>query len=167
MSTPEDLKDVYVDEMKDLWSANDQMLKVLKKITSKASDSKLKEMLTASHEGITKHTDVLKELIAGQDEKVSKEHCKGMEGLVAEATKHVLEEGPKKGPLLDVLIIAQYQRMTHYGIAGFGTAAAYAEALGLEDDAKKLNDATKEIYGGDEYMTKLAETSVNLQAEDA
>ncbi|RYF02340.1 MAG: ferritin-like domain-containing protein [Oxalobacteraceae bacterium] len=167
MSTPEDLKDIYVDEMKDLWSANDQMLKVLKKITTKASDPKLKEMLTASHEGITKHTAVLKELIAGQDEKVSKEHCKGMEGLVTEATKHVLEEGPKKGPLLDVLIIAQYQRMTHYGIAGFGTAAAYAEALSLTDDAKKLNDATKEIYGGDEYMTKLAESSVNLQAEDA
>jgi ferritin-like metal-binding protein YciE len=167
MSTPEDLKDIYVDEMKDLWSANDQMLKVVKKITTKANDPKLKEMLTTSHEGITKHTDVLKELIAGQDEKVSKEHCKGMEGLVTEATKHVLEEGPKKGPLLDVLIIAQYQRMTHYGIAGFGTAAAYAEALGLKDDAKKLNDATKEIYGGDEFMTKLAETSVNLQAEDA
>lgn len=167
MSSPEDLNDIYVDEMKDLWSANDQMLKVLKKITARASDPTLKEMLTASHEGITKHTSVLKELIAGQDEKVSKEHCKGMEGLVAEATKHVLEEGPKKGPLLDVLIIAQYQRMTHYGIAGFGTAAAYAEALGLKDDAKKLNDATKEIYGGDEFMTKLAETSVNLQAEDA
>lgn len=167
MSTPEDLKDIYIDEMKDLWSANDQMLKVLKKITTKASDAKLKDMLTASHEGVTKHTDVLKELIASHDEKVSKEHCKGMEGLVAEATKHVLEEGPKKGPLLDVLIIAQYQRMTHYGIAGFGTAAAYANALGLKDDAKKLGAATKEIYGGDEYMTQLAETSVNLQAEDA
>jgi len=167
MSTPKDLKDVYVDEMKDLWSANDQMLKVLKKVTPKASDAKLKEMLTASYEGITKHTAVLKELIAGQDEKVSKEHCKGMEGLVAEATKHVLEEGPEKGPVLDVLIIAQYQRMTHYGIAGFGTAAAYAKALGLKDDNKKLRDATKEIYGGDEYMTQLAETSVNMQAEDA
>jgi len=167
MSTPEDLKDVYVDEMKDLWSANDQMLKVLKKVTPKASDAKLKEMLTASYEGITKHTAVLKELIAGQDEKVSKEHCKGMEGLVAEATKHVLEEGPEKGPVLDVLIIAQYQRMTHYGIAGFGTAAAYAKALGLKDDNKKLRDATKEIYGDDEYMTQLAETSVNMQAEGA
>lgn len=167
MSTPENLQDVYVGELKDLWSANDQMLKVLKKITGKASDTQLKEMLSTSHEGITKHTSVLKELIAGQDKKVSKEHCKGMEGLVAEATKHVLEEGPAKGPVLDVLIIAQYQRMTHYGIAGFGTAAAYAKALGLKDDAKKLRDATKEIYGGDEYMTKLAESSVNSQTEDA
>jgi ferritin-like metal-binding protein YciE len=167
MAAPEDLKEIYTDELKDLWSANDQMKKVLKKITSKASDAALKEMLTNSQDGIQKHTDVLKELIAANDEKVSKEHCKGMEGLVAEATKHILEEGPDKGPLLDVMIIAQYQRMTHYGIAGFGTAAAYAGALGLKDDVKKLKDATKEIYGGDEYMTKLAETSVNVQAEDA
>ena len=167
MSTPEDLKDIYTDELKDLWSANDQMKRVLKKVTSKATDATLKEMLTKSQDGIDKHTAVLKELIAGQDEKVSKEHCKGMEGLVTEATKHILEEGPKKGPLLDVLIIAQYQRMTHYGIAGFGTAAAYAKALGLADDNKKLREATKEIYGGDEYMTKLAEATVNLQAEEA
>ncbi|RYF08724.1 MAG: ferritin-like domain-containing protein [Oxalobacteraceae bacterium] len=167
MAAPEDLMEIYTDELKDLWSANDQMKKVLKKITTKASDAALKEMLTNSQAGIEKHTDVLKELIAANDEKVSKEHCKGMEGLVAEATKHVLEEGPDKGPLLDVMIIAQYQRMTHYGIAGFGTAAAYAEALGLKADTKKLKDATKDIYGGDEYMTKLAETSVNLQAEDA
>ncbi|MCK8455552.1 ferritin-like domain-containing protein [Sphingomonas faeni] len=167
MSAPEDLKDIYTDELKDLWSANDQMKKVLKKIAAKASDEALKTMLTKSQAGIEKHTDMLKDLLASNDEKVSKEHCKGMEGLAAEATKHVLEEGPDKGPLLDVMIIAQYQRMTHYGIAGFGTAAAYAKALGLKGDHKTLSAATKDIYGGDEYMTKLAETSVNLQAKDA
>jgi ferritin-like metal-binding protein YciE len=167
MSTPESLQDVYIDELKDLWSANDQMLKVIKKITAKASDASLKDMLTKSQEGIASHTAILKELIAGQDEKVSKDHCKGMEGLAAEAIKHVIEEGPEKGSVLDVLIIAQYQRMTHYGIAGFGTAAAFAKALGLKDDNKKLRDATKDIYASDAFMTKLAETSVNLEAEDA
>ncbi|MEG8219794.1 DUF892 family protein [Sphingomonas sp. HH69] len=167
MSTPESLQDVYIDELKDLWSANDQMLKVIKKITAKASDASLKDMLTKSQDGIASHTAILKELIAGQDEKVSKDHCKGMEGLAAEAMKHVVEEGPDKGPVLDVLIIAQYQRMTHYGIAGFGTAAAFAKALGLKDDNKKLRDATKDIYASDAFMTKLAETSVNLEAEDA
>ena len=167
MSTPESLKDLYTDELKDLWSANDQMKRVLKKVTSKASDEKLKEMLAKSQEGIEKHTDVVKELIAGQGEKVSKEHCKGIEGLVEEATKHTSsEDAPKKGPVLDAMIIAQYQRMTHYGIAGFGTAASYAKTLGLKDDAKKLGDATKEIYGGDEYATKLAETTVNIDAKD-
>lgn len=91
----------------------------------------------------------------------------GHEGSVTEATKQLLEERPKKGPVLDVIIIAQYQRVPHYGIAGFGTAAAYAEALGLKDDEKKPKYATEKIYDGDEVMTKLAETSVNLQAEDA
>ena len=166
MPAPESFDEIYIDELKDLWSANDQMNRVLKKLTGKVTDSKLKEMLTKSHDGIEKHTAVLKELIVAAGEKASKEHCKGMEGLVAEATKHCIEEATKKGPLLDVMVVAQYQRMTHYGIAGFGTAAAYAEALGKSDDAQKLNEATKKIYGGDEYMTKLSET-VNAAAEDA
>ena len=163
--TPENLMDLYVDELKDLWSANDQMLRSLKKIGGKASDPQLQTMLAASQDGITKHTEALKALIAGQGEKVKKEHCKGMEGLVAEALKHTIEEGSDKGPVLDAQIIAQYQRMTHYGIAGFGTAAAYATALGLKDDAKALRLATKEMYGGDQYMTRLAEMSVNVEAD--
>ncbi len=163
---PEDLDDLYIDELKDLWSANDQMTKIVKKLVTKASDPKLKALLGNSVDGITKHTAVLKELIADAGEKVSKEHCKGMEGLVAEATKHTSsDEAPDKGPVLDAQIIAQYQRMTHYGIAGFGTAAAYAKALGEKDAEKKLRAATKEIYGGDDYATLLADTAVNIAAE--
>jgi ferritin-like metal-binding protein YciE len=105
-------------------------------------------------------------LIEAQGEKLSKEHCKGMQGLVEEAMKHTSEEAPKKGPVRDAVIIAQYQRMTHYGIAGFGTAAAYAKALGLKDDTKRLKFVTKEIYLGDEFGTRLAETSVNIDAKD-
>lgn len=164
MSAPEDFKELYTDEMKDLWSANDQMANVLKKIAEKASDAKLKGMLAKSQEGIAKHTAVLKELIQSAGGKVSKEHCKGMEGLVNEATKHVIEEAPDKGPLLDAVIIAQYQRMTHYGSAGFGTAAAYAGALGMSDDEAKLKKLVKEIYNGDEYMSRLSQT-VNADAE--
>lgn len=166
MSAPEDLKDLYIDELKDLWSANDQMQRLLKKIMKKPSDPKLAEMLAKSVEGIEKHTEVVKSLIQAQGEKVSKEHCKGMEGLVEEATKHAIEEAPEKGPVLDAVIIAQYQRMTHYGIAGFGTAASYAGTLGLKEDEKQLKQATKEIYGGDEYMNRLAETTVNIKAKD-
>ena len=107
MSAPEDLKDLYIDELKDLWSANDQMQRLLKKIMKKPSDPKLAEMLAKSVEGIEKHTEVVKSLIQAQGEKVSKEHCKGMEGLVEEATKHAIEEAPEKGPVLDAVIIAQ------------------------------------------------------------
>ena len=165
MPAPEDFDEIYTDELKDLWSANDQLNRAVKKLAPKASDAKLKEMLQKTHDGVEKHTNVLKELIAAAGDKPSKEHCKGMEGLVAEATKHCIDEAPKKGPLLDALIVAQYQRMTHYGLAGFGTAAAYAKALGKDDDAKKLKAATKEIYSSDEYLNQIAE-SVNAEAKD-
>ena len=166
MSTPESLKDLYTDELKDLWSANDQMQRCLKKIASKASDKSLKEMLASSQTGISKHTDVLKELITAAGEKVSKEHCKGMEGLVAEATKHTTEEAPEKGPLMDAVIIAQYERMTHYGIAGFATTTAYAKILGLADDQKKLATASKEIYGATIYSAKLEEAAIAAAPKD-
>ena len=167
MSAPEDLMDLYTGELQDLWSANDQMNRVLKKIIPKVTDAKLKDMLTKSQEGIAQHTELLKDLLEESEEKVKKEHCKGMEGLVAEAVKHTSEEAPGKGPVLDAVIIAQYQRMSHYGIAGFGTAASYAGTLGLKAAQKQLEKATGSIYNNDEYMTRLAETTVNLQAEDA
>jgi ferritin-like metal-binding protein YciE len=160
------LSDLYIDELKDLWSANDQMAKALKKIAPKASHPKLKKMLETSQEGIASHTDLLKALIANQDAKVSKEHCKGMEGLVAEAIKHTLEDGPDKGPVLDAAIIAQYQRMTHYGITGFGTVAAFSKALKLNDDNGQLKKAVKDMYVADELMTELAEAAVNADAVD-
>jgi ferritin-like metal-binding protein YciE len=166
MSAPEDLKDLYVEELKDLHSANDQMQRTVKKMASRAKDEQLVELLNRSMEGIAKHTATLKELIEAQEGKISKEHCKGMEGLVEEANKHTSgEEAPKKGPVRDAQIIAQYQRMSHYGLAGFGTAAAYAKALGLKEDTKRLKQVTKEIYLGDEYGNRLAETSVNMQAK--
>jgi ferritin-like metal-binding protein YciE len=164
MSDISNLSDLYIDELKDLWSANDQMSKALKKIAPKATDAKLKQMLTTSQEGIAGHTDLLKALIANQDEKVSKEHCKGMEGLVSEALKHTVEEGPEKGPVLDAAIIAQYQRMTHYGITGFGTVAAFSKALKLTDDNKQLREAVKQMYVADELMSELAEAAVNVGA---
>ena len=166
MSAPTSLQELFTDEMKDLVSANDQMQRVVQTFVDKASDDKLKQLLSKSVDGIAKHTGTLRTLIKSEGES-GEEHCKGMEGLVAEAKKHTGEEAPEKGPLLDAVIIAQYQRMTHYGLAGFGTAAAYADALGDGDAAGQLHTIVKEIYGGDEYATKLAETSVNLGAKSA
>lgn len=167
MSKPTNLQELYVDELKDLWSANDQMQRVVAKMADKPHNPKLKSLLAKSEKGIAEHTGVLKDLLTSNGAEVAKEHCKGMAGLVEEAKKHILEDGPEKGPLLDAVIISQYQRMTHYGIAGFGTAAAYAGALGRSDEAEKLHRATQEIYRGDEYASTLAETSINLKAESA
>ena len=166
MSDISNLSDLYLGELKDLWSANDQMAKALKKIAPKASHPKLKEMLEKSQKSIAGHTDLLKALIANQGGDVSKEHCKGMEGLVSEAINHTIDDAPDKGPVLDAAIIAQYQRMTHYGITGFGTVAAFAKALKLNDDNKQLKAAVKDMYVADELMTELAEAAVNVDAVD-
>lgn len=164
MSEISNLSDLYIEELKDLWSANDQMVRALKKISPKATHPKLQLMLQTSKEGISGHTNLLKALIANQGEKVAKEHCKGMQGLVEEAIKHTIEDGPEKGPVLDAAIIAQYQRMTHYGITGFGTVAAFSSALKLDDDNRQLRAAVKDMYKADELMTELAEAAVNEAA---
>lgn len=157
MSAPHNLKELYADEMKDLWSANDQMTKAVKQMAEKAHDPKLKASLTASITGITKHAETLRSLISEVDGEVKKEHCKGMEGLVAEALKHTTKEAPSDGELLDIEIIAQYQRMSHYGIAGFGSAAAYAQALGKKEHVSKLKSIVSDIYKGDDYASKLSD----------
>jgi ferritin-like metal-binding protein YciE len=96
---------------------------------------------------------------------VQKEHCKGMEGLVKEATKHIGADAPSD--LLDIVIIAQYQRMSHYGLAGFGAAAAYAKALGMQEHYEKLSKIVSEIYAGDEYASKRAKKAEKLAAQAA
>ena len=157
----ETLKDVYIEEMRDLWSANDQMHRLMRTMSQKASDQKLKQLLEQSVSGIEKHTETLKSVLEAQGGKIGKEQCKGMEGLVAEAKKHAID-ADLEDPLRDLAIISQYQRMSHYGLAGFGTAAAYASALGQKDDATKLKGIVKDIYKADEYSGHLAQ-----QAEKA
>ena len=166
MSSASSLKDVYIEEMRDLWSANDQMQRVMQSLSEKASDSSLKQMLTTSVDGIGRHTAALKSILEAQDGDVGKDHCRGMEGLVEEAKKHALE-ADFDGQLRDLAIIAQYQRMSHYGLAGFGTAAAYASALGLQDDTAKLKTIVSDIYKADEYTSKLAEHAEQLAAKAA
>lgn len=157
MSALGSLKEVYLDEMQDLWSANDQMVKAVQQLSGQVSDAKLKQMLEHSVGGIQKHTEVLKSLIQANGGETKPEHCKGMEGLVSEALKHGIKEAPSDGKLRDVAIIAQYQRMSHYGLAGFGSAAAYAKALGRTEDASKLKQAVDDIYKGDAVASQLAE----------
>ncbi|MFW8637565.1 ferritin-like domain-containing protein [Cribrihabitans pelagius] len=157
------LKDLYIEELQDLWSANEQMSKVVSAMADKASDKKLADRLSSAKDGIDRHTRLLKSLLEESDAKVEKEHCKGMEGLVEEARKHALDSDIS-GATLDVAIIAQYQRLCHYGIAGFGTTKAFAEALNEDEAVRKLDQALDNIYESDDFMSELAERSRNLDA---
>ena len=167
MPSPTNLKELYADEMKDLWSANDQMARVMTTLAGKAHDPKLKQSLEESVSGISKHSSALKALIQETGEEVSPEHCKGMEGLVKEALKHSVAEAPEDGDLRDMELIAQYQRMCHYGIAGFGSAAAYAGALGMNDHVTKLKGIVSDIYKSDEYASKLSEKAAKVAPKAA
>ena len=144
--------------MQDLWSANDQMARAVAELGGHTHDPKLKQMLEHSVQGINKHTETIKHLITASGGKAKPDHCKGMEGLVTEALKHGIKEAPQDGKLQDIEIIAQYQRMSHYGIAGFGSATAYAKALGKSDDETKLKALVSDIYKADEFASKLAES---------
>ena len=157
------LKEIYIEELQDLWSANTHMSDMVSSLAGKASDDTLADRLTSAKDGIDEHSELLRNLISDAGGEEKKEHCKGMEGLVKEARKHVME-GDLDGAALDVTIIAQYQRMCHYGIAGFGTAKAYAVALGENEAADRLDAALDNIYESDDFMTELAERSRNIQA---
>ncbi|WP_265530156.1 YciE/YciF ferroxidase family protein [Sphingomicrobium marinum] len=160
MSAPSNLKDCYVHELKDLISANDQMAKILPELHDAATNEGLKKHLKKSLDGIEKHTGTTEQLLEDMGES-GKKHCKGMEGLVKEAKKHAIEEAPHYNAVQDVVILAQYQRLCHYGICGFGTSKAFAEGLGKDDHVKKLDQITADIYWSDEEMTKLAENCIN------
>ncbi len=167
MSAPENLTDLYTDELCDLWSANEQMQAVMKELSAKAGDDKLKKTLEASVSGIGKHTETLRSLLEAASKGSKKELCRGMEGLVREAKKHALSEAASDEVLADLVIISQYQRMSHYGIAGFGTAAAYASKLGRKDDETALKSIIADIYKADDFSTRMAERLEKAAAKAA
>ena len=165
MPAPDSLKEVYTDEIKDLWSANDQMIRALTTLNEGVHDAKLKKHLTESLSGIGKHNETLMALLKDAGEEVEKEHCKGMEGLCKEALKHGVQEAPEDGELKDIIIIGQYQRMCHYGITGFGSAKAIAKALGMKELVTMLEGVVSDIYGADELTSQLGEKLAKAAAK--
>ncbi|HEX8442390.1 MAG TPA: DUF892 family protein [Allosphingosinicella sp.] len=162
--TINNLQELYVHELQDNYSANGQMIKVLCELRAKASDEQLQQMLDKSVEKIREHNERIAQLVRAEGEDPDEEHCKGMEGLVKEARKHGIEEDYGDPAVQDAAIIAQMQRMTHYGICGIGCAKAFAQALGKEDAVRELGRDLSDIYSGDTYLTRIAESKVNEDA---
>ncbi|MEL6288635.1 MAG: ferritin-like domain-containing protein [Pseudomonadota bacterium] len=161
------LKDLYLDQLQDLYSADKQSLEATKKLHEVATSDELKTALKNGVDGISTGRDMLEQMIKGHDADPSGEHCKGMEGLVKEVHDHALDASFGDDDLRDAMIITQYQRMTHYGIAGYGCCIAFARRLGFEEDAKKLETALDNTYKGDREMTRIAEGGVNAAAQAA
>ncbi len=158
------LKDVYIDQLQDLHSACKQSAAVTGKLADAATNADLKSALESGVKGTKEGMDIMAELAKSHDADPGGEHCKGMEGLVKEAQSHALEESFGDDDVRDAMIITQYQRMTHYAIAGYGCLAAFAKRLGLDDDAAKIEKCLDETYEGDRHMTELATGGINKQA---
>ena len=160
-----DLKDIYIDQLQDLYSADKQSAKITAELAEAASHDELKSALEAGVEGIEQGMQTLEKLIEGHGAKPSGEHCKGMEGLVKEARAHALEESFGNDEARDAMIVTQYQRMVHYAIAGYGCVAAFAKRLGLDEEAEALQKCLDASYDGDRHMSRIAESGgVNAEA---
>jgi len=158
----ESLQDIYVEQLKDLYSAENQILKALPKMAKAATHADLRSAFE-DHEVQTRtHVERLEKIFTQLGEKPGGHKCKGMEGLLAEGDE-LLEEH-EESEALDAAMIAAAQRVEHYEIAGYGSVRTFANMLGLSDNADLLQRTLDEEGDTDKKLTGLAETVVNIDA---
>lgn len=158
------LEDVYKHQLQDIYSACKQSLEATTALGRSASDKELSEALIAGGNGISDGIDKLKSLCATHDINPEGAHCKGMEGLALEARAHGVDADISDPDVRDAVIITQYQRLVHYALAGYGSLAAFANRLGLDEDAGILKQMLDETYDGDRRMTAIATGGINKKA---
>lgn len=156
------LEELFAHQLKDLYSAEKQLVEALPKMKSEANDSKLKDAFASHLEETKGHQKRLEEICKGLDIDPKGEVCKAMEGLVKEAESFIKEA--KSNDVMDAGLIAEAQRVEHYEISGYGTAVRYAKELGHDDVADKLQETLDEEYAADEKLNKLAEGRLNREA---
>lgn len=156
------LQDLFEHQLKDLYSAERQLLEALPKMAEKANDSKLKKAFEDHLEETKEHKKRLSEICDSLNVSPEGETCKAMKGLIAEAESFMKEVEDKD--LMDAGLIAEAQRVEHYEISGYGTVVRYAKELGHDDVAAKLQKTLDEEYAADEKLNKLAENRLNQKA---
>ncbi|MGB6229447.1 MAG: ferritin-like domain-containing protein [Litorimonas sp.] len=158
------LKELYIKELKDLHDANNQANETVEKLIGAATDSGLKDALKRSIEGTKTGNEHIESILQAHGEKAGGVHCKGMKGLTKEAEEHVLKTEYGDDSVRDAMLISQYQRMAHYAITGYGSVEAFAKRLGALEDAQKLETCKEQTMEGDLQFTKLAESGINKDA---
>ncbi len=159
------LHELLVDELKDLYNAENQLLKALPKMAKAASAPELQEAFKSHLEETRGQVERLEAIFGELDESPKGKKCKAMEGLVAEGKDVIDEEGDPS--VKDAALIASAQRIEHYEIAGYGCVRTFANLLGLTDIANKLQETLDEEGAADKKLTELAETIINVEAENA
>lgn len=158
----ETLNDLYVAELKDLYSAEHQLLKALPKMAKAASDAQLAQAFT-DHLAETKgQVARLEKIFKKLDVSPKGKTCKAMEGLLEEGKELMSEDAAPT--VMDAALIAAAQRVEHYEMAGYGCVRTFAQLLGFDDAASLLQETLDEEGAADKKLTKLAETVINAEA---
>ena len=156
------LKKLYVEELRDLYSAETQLVKALPKMAKGASSDELKEAFESHLEQTKEHVERLDEIFDRLDEKPTGKTCKAMKGLIEEGSEMLAQEGDES--VIDAGLIGAAQRVEHYEIAAYGTVRTFADLLG-EDEAVELLQQTLDEEGDtDKELSQLAEGIVNKEA---
>jgi ferritin-like metal-binding protein YciE len=156
------LRDLYVEQLQDLYSAESQLVKALPKMELAASHSQLKQAFTQHLAQTEQHVERLEQIFQSLGSKPNGHTCRAMEGLIQESEEMIKMKG--EPAVIDAGLIAAAQRVEHYEIAGYGTAAAYAEILGEQEAAKLLQETLDEESGADTRLTRLARKRINFEA---
>lgn len=158
----ESLQDLLVDELKDLYSAEKQLVKAIPKMAKNAASDELREAFTSHLEETKTQVERLEDIFKRLDAGTRGKKCKAMEGLIEEGAELLKEEGDAS--VKDAAIIAAAQKVEHYEIAGYGCARTFAERLGLNDIAAILQESLDEEGNADKKLTQIAEGVVNEEA---
>jgi ferritin-like metal-binding protein YciE len=158
----ETLKDLYLHELKDLFSAEQQLVKALPKMAKAASNKELAGGFQTHLEQTKEHAQRLQQILTSHKATTRGPKCKGMEGIVAEGAEMIEEEADDE--VKDAGLISAAQRVEHYEMAGYGTALAYAELLGDQEGAKLLQTTLEEERQTDQKLSKLAKSAINVAA---
>jgi ferritin-like metal-binding protein YciE len=158
----EDLQDLFVEELRDLYSAENQLIKALPRMAKAASHDELKEAFQTHLEQTRTHAQRLEQICQRLGAKAKGKKCKAMEGLIEEGKEMIDEDA--EPDVKDAGLISAAQRVEHYEIAGYGTVRAYAKLLGDEESARILQQTLDEEGQTDKLLTQLAESSINVDA---
>lgn len=156
------LRDLWIDELKDLYNAEKQILTALPKMVKAANEDELRTAFEEHLEQTHGHVERLEQIFTSIDEPARGKKCKGMEGIIGEGKQMLEADLP--APVCDAALIAAAQRVEHYEIAAYGTVKAYAQLLGEDEAVSLLEQTLEEEKETDERLTSIAE-QVNPEAE--
>src|SRR5213079_3721844 len=156
------LQKLYIDELRDLYNAENQLLKALPKMAKAVSSEELKNAFEKHLEQTETHVERLEDIFQELDQNPKGKTCHGMKGLVEEGSEILKEEGDPS--VLDAGIIVAAQKVEHYEIAGYGSVRTFANLLGKDEEARLPQSTLDEESETNEILNRLAESIVNPEA---